>query len=133
MRILIVVSPDGALRSFAAEGHAGRDVAGKNVACAAATVLLRTTARLCAGKGLAAAGRAKAPGHMSLAVSEPGAADAAWLAGVTDFLLRGVQDLRDEFPEDFVVQVNVTEDEYGSEKGRSGKERSGFPSQASGD
>jgi len=45
---------------------------------------------------------------------------------VTDFLLRGVKDLQDEFPENFFVQVNVTEDEHGSEKRRSGKERSGF-------
>jgi uncharacterized protein YsxB (DUF464 family) len=126
MRIHIVVSPDGALRGFDAEGHAGTDVAGANVACAAATGLLRTTARLCAGRDLVAGGGAKAPGHMSLAVAVAPAADKAWLAGVTDFLLRGVKDLRDEFPEDFVVQVNVTEDDHGSEKGRSGKERAGL-------
>jgi len=126
MRILIGVSPDGALKGFEAEGHAGLDVAGKNIACAAATTLLRTTARLCAGRGLIADGRATRPGSMSLVVSFVKSADAEWLRGVTDFLLRGVKDLQDEFPENFFVQVNVTEDEHGSEKRRSGKERSGF-------
>lgn len=126
MRILIVVSPEGALKSFEAEGHAGEDVAGTNIACAAATTLLRTTARLCAGRDLVAEGRATERGFMSLALRSVESADGAWLRGVTDFLLRGVKDLQDEFPEDFVVQVRMTEDEHGSEKRRSGKERSRF-------
>lgn len=124
MRIRVVVSPEGALKSFEAEGHAGEDAAGTNIACAAATTLLRTTARLCAGRGLVAGGRATQPGFMSLTLRPVEPAESAWLKGVTDFLLRGVKDLQDEFPEDFIVQVTMTEDEHGSEKGRSGKERS---------
>ena len=120
MRIRIAVSSDGSLRGFEADGHAGADAAGRNVACAAATVLLRTTARLCAGRGIVASGQSPAPGRMSCVISPARTGDGDWLEGVTDFLLRGVKDLQDEFPAEFVVQVNVTEDDHGSEKGRSG-------------
>jgi uncharacterized protein YsxB (DUF464 family) len=124
MRIRIVVSERGTLRGFDADGHAGTDGAGRNLACAAATMLLRTTARACVARGVAVGGGAPSPGLMSLSVAAPDDADAQWLAGVGDMLLRGVNDLQAEFPGEFDVRVDVREDEHGQEKGRSSKERS---------
>jgi uncharacterized protein YsxB (DUF464 family) len=104
------VSPDGLLKRFEAAGHAGPIRRGENAACAAATTLLRTAARVCAGRGIETEGGAGQRGEMSCVVKPAGAADAAWLRGATDFLVRGLQDLREEFPEAVVVTMEVTED-----------------------
>ena len=109
MRISLVVSPDGLLRRFEAEGHAGTKAAGSNIACAAVTLLLRTAGRLCAERGLAVEGGAGSPGEMRLVVSPESATGSGWLQGVTDFLLRGVSDLKEEFPREIVLQVEMTE------------------------
>lgn len=82
---------------------------GENVACAAATILLRTTGRLCTQHGVAAAGGRGDPGEMALEVAQD-SADQGWLRGVTDFLLRGMKDLKDEFPREIVLQVKMMED-----------------------
>jgi hypothetical protein len=40
----------------------------------------------------------------------PGAAAAdGWLAGMTDFLLRGLKDLAREFPREIIVRTETTE------------------------
>ncbi len=104
------MSPDGLLKSFEAAGHAGTIRRGENAACAAATTLLRTAARVCVGRGIGTEGGVEQRGTMRCIVATPGAADAAWLRGTTDFLLRGLQDLRGEFPEAVVVTMEVTED-----------------------
>ena len=109
MRIFLAVSPDGLLRRFEAEGHAGTNMAGSNIACAAVTILLRTAGRVCTQRGLAVEGGAGGPGEMRLVVSPETGAGSGWLRGVTDFLLRGVHDLKDEFPKEIVLRVEMTE------------------------
>jgi uncharacterized protein YsxB (DUF464 family) len=90
-----------------AEGHAGTAARGANVTCAGVTALLRTAGRVCAAKGILAAGAAGEPGVMSLSVDRT--ADGEWLRGVTDFLLQGVRDLQREFPGDIALRVETTE------------------------
>jgi uncharacterized protein YsxB (DUF464 family) len=105
-----VVSPDGLLRGFEAEGHAGVATRGSNIACAAATALLRTAAGLCAGRGLVRSGSAEAPGRLLCELVAPSPAARDWLSGVSDYLIKGVSDLRDEFPGEIAVRVERTED-----------------------
>jgi len=109
VRIFLAVSPDGLLRRFEAEGHAGVKAAGSNIACAAVSVLLRTAGRICTERGLAVEGGAGSPGEMRLVVSPESDTSSGWLRGVSDFLLRGVSDLKDEFPKEIVVRVEMTE------------------------
>ena len=109
VRILISLSPDGHLHGFEAEGHAGVTVRGQNIACAAVTTLLRTAGRLCAERGITVAGGAGEPGEMRLILSAGAAPEGGWLRGVTDFLLRGVKDLQDEFPKEIALRVEMTE------------------------
>ena len=109
VRILVALSPDGLLRRFEAEGHAGAEAWGQNIACAAVTAMLRTAGRLCAERGITLAGGAGEPGEMRLILSAGAAPEAGWLRGVTDFLLRGVKDLQDEFPEEIALRVEMTE------------------------
>ena len=106
--IRLTLTPRGFLRGFEAAGHAGDAPAGSNVACAAATSLLRTAGKLCADRGLVSAGRAEAPGVMQMNLTgEPRGGD--WLRGVTDFLLRGLSDLAREFPREIRVRMETTE------------------------
>jgi uncharacterized protein YsxB (DUF464 family) len=107
VRVLLALSPEGLLSRFVAEGHAGTTARGANIACAGVTTLLRTAGRLCAARGILAAGAAGEPGEMSLTVA-PGA-DGEWLRGVTDFLLQGVRDLQREFPREIALRVETTE------------------------
>jgi uncharacterized protein YsxB (DUF464 family) len=109
VRIRLVVSPEGLLRGFEAEGHAGSVARGSNIACAAATALLRTAAGLCAGRGIVRSGGAAAPGQLHCELASPSPAARGWLEGVSDFLIKGVNDLRDEFPGEIAVQVERTE------------------------
>lgn len=103
------MSPDGLLRRLEAEGHAGVKAAGSNIACAAVSMLLRTAGRVCTQRGLAVEGGAESPGKMRLVVPPGSDAGTGWLRGVTDFLLRGVNDLKDEFPKEIVLRVEMTE------------------------
>ena len=109
MRILLSVSPDGLLRRFEAHGHAGVAVRGSNIACAAVTALLRTTGRLCVARGLALEGGHGDPGEMELCVAAAAPPQSEWLRGVTDFLLRGIRDLQEEFPTEIAVRMETTE------------------------
>jgi uncharacterized protein YsxB (DUF464 family) len=99
------MSPDGMLSSFEAAGHAGTVRRGANLACAAATALLRTAGRICEDKGIVVGSGPDRRGTMRCLVKPIGAADADWLRGVTAFLVRGLRDLRDEFPDDVDVEV----------------------------
>jgi uncharacterized protein YsxB (DUF464 family) len=107
--IRIALSPRGCLRRFEADGHAGADPAGRNIACAAATSLLRTAGGLCAERGLVSAGAADTPGTMRMSLGAPADNEEPWLRGVTDFLLRGLNDLAREFPREILVRTEMTE------------------------
>ncbi len=108
----LIVDADGILRGFDASGHAGSVARGANLACAAASALLRTAGRLCAERGIVLEGGAEARGSMRCRVAPRVAGDTEWLRGVTAFLARGLQDLRDEFPKAVSLDTDV-EDERG--------------------
>ena len=109
LHVRLELSKDGLLKRFDAQGHAGDDL-GKNVACAAATVLLRTAGRECAARGIVARGNAARPGEMAMVLKDRGEDRGEWLRGVTDFLVRGMSDLEREFPDRVVLCVETTED-----------------------
>jgi uncharacterized protein YsxB (DUF464 family) len=104
--VTLELAQDGCLRSLRASGHAGGAALGTNVACAAVTVLLRTTARVLSGvQGLITEGGADSPGWMELKVSPERSVAPQWLRGVTDCLVRGVSDLAAEFPGEIAVKI----------------------------
>ena len=104
LRIVLRYRSNGLLQSVRASGHAGDDAAGRNVACAAAMALLRTAGALLYEAGTAG-GSARRPGSLRFTVAVPAGADASWLRGVSDFLLRGLQDLQKEHPSAVAVTV----------------------------
>jgi uncharacterized protein YsxB (DUF464 family) len=110
LRVDLALSPDGLLRRFEARGHAGVVRSGSNIACAAATVLLRTAGRVCAEHGVPHEGGAGVRGEMKLVVAPGASSEIGWLRGVTDYLVRGMNDLQDEFPKEIALRVEMTEE-----------------------
>jgi hypothetical protein len=47
---------------------------------------------------------------MRLVVSPDACSETGWLRGVTDYLVRGMKDLQDEFPKEIVLRVEITEE-----------------------
>ncbi len=103
------MSRDGLLESYDAAGHAGESPRGANIACAAVTALLRTAGKLCESRGLVQDGGGGKRGELRLIVAPVPDAEREWLRGVTDFLLRGVHDLQDEFPREIQLLLEVRE------------------------
>jgi hypothetical protein len=46
---------------------------------------------------------------MRLVVTPEAVSEMGWLRGVTDFLVRGMKDLQNEFPEEIILRVEMTE------------------------
>jgi len=72
---------------------------GEDLVCAAVTVLFRTAARtLQLHSDLAVQGDASESGKMEVQIVSVPDRRREWLGGITDFLLRGIEDLREENP-----------------------------------
>ncbi len=98
---------DGSLKGFQASGHAGSGKKGEDIVCAAVTILLRTAARLISGeKALETRGEAPGPGEMTFFLISMPAEYREWVKGITDFLLDGLLDLKDEFPDYLTIDIS---------------------------
>jgi uncharacterized protein YsxB (DUF464 family) len=72
---------------------------GGDLVCAAVTVLFRTAARaLQLHSELDVHGNASESGKMEVQIASVPARRREWLGGITDFLMRGIEDLREENP-----------------------------------
>ena len=102
--------PDGVIKSVIAEGHAGEASAGHNIVCAAASVLLRTAYRTAAkNRNLEIRFSAEKTGEMFFEIKNIQINDLPWIAGITDFLITGLKDLENEYPEDVKLELNYLE------------------------
>jgi uncharacterized protein YsxB (DUF464 family) len=97
VRVRVELDGDGCLRGLEAAGHAGAGRRGEDLTCAAVSGLLRSVARLLHGtEGLVVVGQAAEPGRLELKVVRISQERRYWLRGVTDVLLSGLTDLREE-------------------------------------
>ncbi len=89
---------NGCLRHLRSEGHAA-GAPGANIVCAAVSALLRSVARVLESHGsVVVSGRAPAEGVLEITIERYAAADAGYLLGITDVLVRGLEDLAREAP-----------------------------------
>lgn len=110
IRVRLQLDRNGLLASCTAEGHAAVLAESGSIPCAAASTLLRTAGRLIeARKGVDHSGEAPAEGRMSLRIERCARGQRAWLRGVTDYLLAGMQDLEREYPDECRVEIRVKE------------------------
>jgi len=88
-----------------ATGHAGLDIKGNDILCAATTVLLRTTTKLIfANKKIQSAGSKENPGSLMFEVMAYKQEETEWMRGVSDFFTTGLEDLNREYPDRIVIR-----------------------------
>jgi hypothetical protein len=106
IRLSLRLQAGGCLRSFSATGHAGAGPRGRDLVCAAVTVLLRTAARLLSSQpDLQVSGESPQEGVMRLVLEAPPEARREWVRGVTATLVAGLTDLDREFPGRLKLEV----------------------------
>lgn len=105
----IELSKKTIIKSLRASGHALYNNKGNDIVCAAATCLLRTAANLLANdKSLKVTGNAEKPGNLEMILIKYPEKKASWLTGVTEFIIKGLSDLENEFPDK--INVNISKD-----------------------
>ena len=112
IRVTVSLSAEGVIGSLDAEGHAGFALRGTDIICSAFTILLRTFARsIEASSGITWRVGDQGSGKFQLAVEAIASPLAEQYRGCSEFLLRGLEDLAAEQPQ----QVHI---EYGQRSGR---------------
>lgn len=92
-------------------GHSETARRGEDLVCAAVSVLFRTAARLLQlHSDIQVQGGASESGQMELEVKQLPAQKREWLAGLTDFLIRGAEDLQEENPGAITLRMIEGED-----------------------
>lgn len=101
-----VLDAEGRLVRFEAEGHSGRGPKGRDIVCAAFSVLARSAYEtLAALPGAELEGSAREPGSLSFRVRSLGAGAEGKAAGIADFLLAGISGLEREFPGEVALTI----------------------------
>ncbi|MBN1410591.1 MAG: ribosomal-processing cysteine protease Prp [Spirochaetales bacterium] len=107
INVSIQLSKEDCLTSLKAEGHARQEKRGLDIVCAAVSTLLRTMARLLQEEnGIAVDGSADREGEMELRVSEVPREKKEKIKGMTGFLLKGLLDLKSDFPQNINITIN---------------------------
>ena len=107
IRVEIELSEDGVLKRIKANGHAGWNVRGRDIVCAAASSLIRTAGGLLFNeKKLCCRGNVQEnPGIITLEIREKPESLRLWIKGVSDFLLKGLLDLEKEYSKNIEIRV----------------------------
>ncbi len=114
IRVELIVDSFGCVTSVTSVGHA-EPVSGVSLVCAAATVLVRTSARCIASvRGATITGTARDPGRIQYRVSVHDPTARERIAGMTDFLRRGLSDIRDDAPNELELREITEGDTYGT-------------------
>ena len=106
--VLTSLGNSGLLKTLTSLGHANRTADLPSEACAAVSVLLRTTARLFSHTdGIQFIGGAEKEGHLEFEVLDVSARRHEWFRGAVDMLMLGLRDLREEFPDSIQIRTDV--------------------------
>jgi uncharacterized protein len=107
IHVFITLDSEGILSKVIADGHSEYEKKGRNIVCAAATVLLRTAARQLEGiTDVKLKGEAETPGSLNFVIEWYSENRRAYLKGITDFLARGIDDLSVEFPSECSLTIH---------------------------
>ncbi len=101
IRVTVSSGGNGVLQEVSATGHSFAFASGENIVCAAATVLLRTAARLFeADPDIRIVGSAGSRGEFEFKVEVLDARKNEYTRAIGDYLKQGIADLQREFPND---------------------------------
>ena len=98
------------LREIRASGHAGDAAKGYNTVCAAASSLIRSACRTVNNDSdIESLFSAPEPGQLDFSIQKYEILKSEWLKGITDYLLTGLTDLDNEYPEYFNINITTIE------------------------
>jgi uncharacterized protein YsxB (DUF464 family) len=110
IRVDIRLDHQQRLKGFSVSGHSGTAKRGEDLVCAAASFLFRTAARaLQLEPDVVVRGTASRDGQLEAWITAVAESRREWLAGLSDFLVRGARDLQEENPG--AITLTVTEGE----------------------
>ena len=104
VRVEVYRGPGGAIEGFRARGHAGFDVSGRDIVCAAASAVVQTAVLgldRYVGPGL---GVEREPGRLDCRLPEGGAADPA-VQGILETMVLGLKAIERQYPDHLRVRV----------------------------
>ncbi|MBN1616137.1 MAG: ribosomal-processing cysteine protease Prp [Spirochaetales bacterium] len=108
LTVTLVCDSGGNLLSARAHGHAGASVCGRDIVCAAATALLRTTlAVLVREFPDAITAESDGRGDLSFSVEPPLEGSFPALKYAALFLREGIESLAREYPESVLISVST--------------------------
>jgi uncharacterized protein YsxB (DUF464 family) len=106
IRIEVAIDKYRCISRLSSTGHSHHSISGINIACAAASALIRTFARtLFLDSDITINGGTEQEGSLILRRIRAPVAKRDWLCGVSDFFIRGLRDLASEFPGDVVLEI----------------------------
>ena len=105
--VTVTIDGNGVLNRVEATGHSTASVRGENIVCAAATVLIRTAARLLdSDADIKITGSARSRGALDFSVVRIDDGKHGYVRAVGDYLMRGITDLQEEFPDECVLKID---------------------------
>ena len=116
IRVTVSSYEDGVLERVTATGHSFAFAAGENIVCAAATVLLRTAARLLESEAdIEVGGGTGSRGTLEFSVRVLDTGKNEFTRTVGEYLRLGIADLQREYPDECaLITVQKTGDSHGS-------------------
>lgn len=110
----IVLDDKGCIKSFKSQGHALGE-SGSNIPCAAASIMIRSTARMLE-KVLNEAFilHSLEEGLIDFSVKGGDAGSEGFLSGIAAVLVQGLQDLENDYPEQVTVTIDYRRRTHGS-------------------
>jgi uncharacterized protein YsxB (DUF464 family) len=108
VEVTVAIDSAGIVREISAVGHVGGYKKGSNPVCAAVTILVRTYLRLVESGGCEPVeGEAPKAGELFARIGKPGEDRQKQLLGAGEFLLTGLSDLQETFPQHCVLRVQT--------------------------
>ena len=108
LKIDICLNSNNIIKYVSAEGHAGDSPAGKNIICAAVSVLIRSAYRtIVKNSKVEACITAKNEGSLYFRIIKFDESQTEWLKGISDYLLTGIKDIESESPDSVKIVITV--------------------------
>ena len=104
IKVKLDIYAKGCLKYLKVTGHAGNKKEGNDLVCAAVSCLVRTTANVLYKLAeISINSQAQEPGILEITINSLPDKYYEWVKGVTEFLITGIFDIKNEFPESIEI------------------------------
>ncbi len=106
IRVKIDISEHGCIAGCSSSGHSSHSFQGNKSVCTAVSTLVRTLSRmLFIESDIRIEGNAPGEGSLFFTILHVPETRTEWLKGVSDFFIRGIEDLQSEYPDDVYMEI----------------------------